>query len=116
MKIYISMVGLLASLTFANTSFAGPGESCHFHGSKAAPESVILKCADLRKQSLIKSGKLDKSWEPIKHSSIDLVDGKKSKEWKVVFKNSAIQDKTKVNLYMFFTPPGNFIATNHTGQ
>jgi hypothetical protein len=116
MKKYISMMGLLASLTFANISFAGPGESCHFHGSKPAAESVISKCADIRKQSLIKNGKLDKSWESIKHSSIDLVDGKKGKEWKVVYINLAIQDKTKVNLYMFFTPPGNFIATNHTGQ
>jgi hypothetical protein len=45
-----------------------------------------------------------------------LVDGKKGKEWKVTFKDAAATDKTKEALYMFFTPPGNFIASNFTGQ
>jgi hypothetical protein len=30
--------------------------------------------------------------------------------------NTAAADKTKANLYMFFTPPGNFIAANRIGQ
>jgi hypothetical protein len=67
------------------TSNAGPGDSCHFHGSKPAAESTILKCANQRKESLVKSGKLDKSWGPLKHDSIAYVDGKKGKEWKVGF-------------------------------
>ena len=44
------------------------------------------------------------------------MEGKKGKEWKVVYKNPNITDKTKFSLYMFFTPSGNFIASNHTGQ
>jgi hypothetical protein len=27
-----------------------------------------------------------------------------------------VTDKTKTSLFMFFTPVGNFIAANHTGQ
>jgi hypothetical protein len=69
-----------------------------------------------RKDTLIKSGKLDKSWGPIKHDSISFVEGKKGKEWKVIFSNMGAPDQTKTNLFMFFTPPGNFIAANYTGQ
>jgi hypothetical protein len=64
----------------------------------------------------VKGGKLDGSWGLIKHESIGMIDGKKGKEWRVVYKNSAAADKTKANLYIFFTPVGNFIAANHTGQ
>jgi hypothetical protein len=31
-------------------------------------------------------------------------------------KNPGATDKTKASLFMFFTPVGNFIAANHTGQ
>ena len=98
------------------TSYADPGGSCHFHGSKPAAEATILKCAQQRKDTLVKSGKLDKSWGPIKHESIAYVEGKKGKEWKVSFANLDAPDKSKTTLYMFFTPPGNFIAANHSGQ
>jgi len=97
-------------------SYAGPGDSCHFHGSKPAAETTIIQCANQRKDGLVKSGKLDKSWATINHTSIAYVDGKKGKEWKVMFNNPAVPDQAKANLYMFFTPPGNFIAANYTGQ
>jgi len=97
-------------------SSAGPGDSCHFHGSKPAAEATILQCANQRKAVLIKGGKLDKSWADVKQESITYIDGKKGKEWKVVFANPRAPDQTKSNLYLFFTPPGNFIAANHTGQ
>lgn len=115
--IYTALFSLMSlSAISPVTSFADPGASCHFHGSKPAAEPTILKCAYQRKDTLVKSGKLDKSWGPIKHESIAVVDGKKGKEWKVLFANLGASDKTKTNLFMFFTPPGNFIAANHTGQ
>jgi hypothetical protein len=117
-KLIYAALFSLSSLSVLSpaTSFADPGGSCHFHGSKPAAESTILKCAYQRKDTLVKSGKLDKSWGPIKHESITYVDGKKGKEWKVLFANLGASDNTKTNLFMFFTPPGNFIAANHTGQ
>jgi hypothetical protein len=51
-----------------------------------------------------------------KPASIEAVDGKKGKEWKVTFKDATPKDKSKETLYMFFTLPGNFIAANFTGQ
>ncbi len=114
------MKKLLASFSLVLASvgpvLADPGGTCHFHGSRPAAESVVLKCADQRKASLVKEGKLDASWSPVAHESIAMVDGKKGKEWRVVYSNPAITDKAKTSLYMFFTPVGNFIAANHTGQ
>ena len=45
-----------------------------------------------------------------------MVDGKKGREWRVVYRSAAVTDKEKTSLFMFFTPVGNFIAANHTGQ
>lgn len=96
--------------------FASAGGSCHFHGNKPAAEATVSGCAAQRKDALVKSGKLDASWSSVKQDKIESVDGKKGKEWKVTFKNPAAKDKTKEMLYMFFTPVGNFIASNFTGQ
>ena len=116
MKNVLTGICFVTFLGLSTAALAGPGDGCHFHGSKPAAESIVIKCADQRKESLVKSGKLDGSWGPIKHESIGMIDGKKGKEWRVVYSNEAAADKAKTKLYMFFTPVGNFIAANHTGQ
>lgn len=116
MKSLVSAI-IFSFLTFVSfASNAGPGDSCHFHGSKPAAETTIIKCADQRKDVLVKGGKLDKSWASIKYESIEYIDGKKGKEWKVTFANPDAPDQAKRSLFMFFTPPGNFIAANYTGN
>ena len=35
---------------------------------------------------------------------------------KLTFKNPAVTDASKQTLYMFYSPSGNFIAANFTGQ
>ena len=77
MKTLISSIVFLLTSLISPISTAGPGDSCHFHGSKPAAEATILQCANQRKEGLVKSGKLDKSWSVIKHESIAYVDGKK---------------------------------------
>jgi hypothetical protein len=116
MKCLISIFAIAATACVTTPAFADKGSSCHFHGSKAATDTTIVGCANQRKESLIKAGKLDKSWEAAKQDKVEQVDGKKGKEWKVTFKNPAATDKAKETLYMFFTMPGNFIAANFTGQ
>lgn len=113
----------ILALAFAASSFglnaqalADTGSSCHFHGSKPAVEATIVQCAGQRKDALIKTGKLESSWQAVKQDKVEAVDGKKGKEWKVTFKNPAAADKGKATLYMFFTLPGNFIAANFTGR
>ena len=116
MKKLLTVLGVALTLGLSNPAMAGPGDGCHFHGSKPAAEAVVIKCADQRKERLIKGGKLETSWATVKHESISMIDGKKGKEWRVVYKNPGATDKAKANLFMFFTPVGNFIAANHTGK
>jgi hypothetical protein len=97
-------------------AMAGESSSCHFHGKKVATEETVISCAAERKEILIMDGKIDPSWEMIEQDKIELVGGKKGKEWLVTFTNPAVADKTKEKLYMFFTAPGNFIAANFTGK
>ncbi len=114
----ILMASALAATLFASTgAFAGADASCHFHGSKPAAEATVTQCATQYKDKLVEGGKLEKSWQAVsKVDKLEQVDGKRSKEWKLTFKNPAAADKTKDTLYLFYTLPGNFIAANHTGQ
>ena len=114
-KITLATLTLCTAL-WAPTTWADPGGSCHFHGKKPAAEATVSGCALQRKDNLVKAGKLDAAWSAVKPVSIEAVDGKKGKEWKVTFKDATAKDKSKETLYMFFTLPGNFIAANFTGQ
>ena len=107
---------VLSAAAWAPVAYADKGSSCHFHGAKAATESVVRGCADQRKQALVTAGKLDASWSAVKPESVEAVEGKKGKEWKLTFKNPAVVDPSKQTLYMFYSLPGNFIAANFTGQ
>ena len=114
---HVFVAAAIAISTWAvQPAFAAEGGSCHFHGDKPAAETTILGCAQQRKELLVKNGKLDATWLPIKHDKIEAVDGKKGKEWKVTFKNPAVSDPAKGALYVFLTLPGNYIAANFTGQ
>ena len=106
----------LSTTLWAPAALAAAGGSCHFHGYKPASEATVSGCAVQRKDALVKSGKLDASWTAVKPDKIEAVEGKKGKEWKVTFKDTAAKDKTKETLYMFFSLPGNFIASNFTGE
>ncbi len=116
MKHLFTITAFVASFAVVPSAFAGEDSSCHFHGSKPAAESTVIGCANQRRDALIKSGKLNPSWQAIKHDQLALVDGQKGKEWKISFKDAAAQDKAKETLYMFFTASGNFIAANHSGK
>ena len=77
----------------------------------------MLQCATQYKNKLVEGNKLEKSWQAVsKVEKMEQVDGKRSKEWKLSFKNPAATDKTKDTLFLFYSLPGNFIAANHTGQ
>jgi Family of unknown function (DUF6488) len=105
-----------AALLSTQPAMAAEGSSCHFHGYKPAAESVVLECAEQRKAALVKSGKIDASWTAIKAEKPELLDKKLSKEWKIAYKDPKAKDAGKQTLFMFFTPVGNFVAANFTGQ
>ena len=116
MKPFFLLVAVALASVPPVPSFAGPGGSCHFHGSKPATDAVVIDCAMQRKEDLIAKGKLDKSWQSTKVDKAELVDAKKGKEWRVTFRDPLVKEKGKETLYMFFTAPGNFVAANFTGQ
>jgi hypothetical protein len=116
MKTLFTLSTLVAALAWAPLALAGEGGSCHFHGSKPATEGMVKDCADQRRAALLKGGKLDASWGSAKQEALELVEGKKGKEWKVRYTNLAEADKTKQTLFVFFAHNGNFIAANFTGQ
>jgi hypothetical protein len=109
-------IALLATALGAPVARADPAGSCHFHGGPPASESTVVGCATQRKDALVKAGRIDAAWSAVKHDKAELVDGKKGREWKVTFKDPAAKEPTRATLYMFFTPVGNFIAANYTGQ
>lgn len=114
-KLFVSMAAM-AAFSLSAPAFAGGDGDCHFHGNTPAKAETVSGCAVKRQQALIAGGKLDKSWQSIKPGTPEQVDGQKGKEWKVTFKDPAAADKSKAKLYMFFTPQGNFIAANFTGN
>jgi hypothetical protein len=116
MKTLVTLSALVGFLLTAPAALADAGGSCHFHGSKPATEAVVTDCAAQRKASLVQAGKLDASWQAVRQDRLELVDGKKGKEWKVTFRNPAVNDSSKQTLYIFFSQPGNFIVANHTGR
>lgn len=116
MKAPILTVVLVVLQSFSPAALADKGSNCHFHGKTPATEAVVTDCANQRREALVKAGKLESSWQTARLGKLELVDGKKGKEWKATFTNPAAVDKTKQNLYVFFSHPGNFIAANFTGQ
>ena len=117
MKSTLVVSAFAATLLASTAAFAGADASCHFHGNKPAAQATVIQCATQYKDKLVEGGKLDKSWQAVsKVDKLEQIDGKRSKEWKLSFKNPAAGEKGKETLYMFFTPVGNFIAANFSGQ
>lgn len=101
MKPLFTLSTLVAAFASAPQVLAGEGGSCHFHGSQPATEGIVKDCADQRRAALVKRGKLNASWGSAKQEALELVDGKKGKEWKVRHTNPAEADKTKQSLFVF---------------
>ena len=112
----LSMFALCSAGGISIPALASGDGECHFHGNKPAEESAVIMCSEKQKERLVKKGTIAPSWSAIKHTSIEQVDGKKGKEWKLTFNDPAATDKTKSTLYMFFAHNGNFVASNFTGK
>jgi len=116
MKKLVYLLSLIVTITFAPAALAGGGGACHFHGDTPVKETILVDCASKHKDNLIKKGKIDASWETVKLDKSEMVDGKKTKEWKLTFKNPAEKDAAKQTLYMFYSLTGNLLGANFTGK
>ena len=113
---HLFRAGLLAALIAGAGQAAAHDSPCHFHGKKPAAEATVTDCADQRKAALLRSGKIDASWQALRPASVLLGPGAKGEEWRVVYENPQLADPAKRRLFIFFTPQGNFIAANHSGR
>lgn len=114
--IIVILAASLSSLMMSAVSFAGEGANCHFHGNIAAEESTVIRCAKDRRDLYVKQGTTEASWSDIEPNSVEIIEGAKGQEWRVLFENKAASEPSKRTLYMFFTLPGNFIAANYSGK
>ncbi len=116
MKKILAAIVWLASVSISPVVMADAGAQCHFHGRKPAKEATVVQCGNQQKDGLVETGRLDASWRNVKLDTIDQIDGKKGKEWRLIYKNPAVTDPSKQTLYLFFSLPGNYIAANYTGE
>ncbi len=116
MKITWITIALAGAFSGVAPAFADKGGACHFHGNMPAKQDTVLMCAGQRKDSLVSSGKIDASWQSVKHDKIEQVEGKKGKEWKVSFRNPNAPDKDKQTLFVFVSLTGNVLAANFSGK
>lgn len=102
---------VLGLTTLSTTAFAGPGHS-HAPVAKEAVSEMAVK----KRDQLIKSGKLDKSWSDAAVGTVEQKTFKKKPEWVITFRNDAVADETKRTLYMFYALDGHYLASNFSGD
>tara|TARA_B100001248_G_scaffold227481_1_gene185936 strand:- start:2999 stop:3337 length:339 start_codon:yes stop_codon:yes gene_type:complete len=112
------MKALLITITllFSLSSYAGPGHGHSHGGSKAVviDEGKTIEIAKFHINRLVKSEKLDGSWNEAKYDSSEKKKFGSKTEWVVSFGNEkGIKGK---KLYVFLKLSGEFVAANFTGK
>lgn len=114
----IALVALLAMSTTALV--AGPSGIGHSHGNETTKKQLskedVLDVSKKHITLLIKSKKVDPSWEQSKHTDIKQQTVGTFKEWIVEYKNTQVQDTAKQTLFIFVDVYGQVLAANHTGK
>lgn len=108
---------VVSTLFISSQVLAGAGHD-HDHGHSHSPvsaDAVVGKAVTKVKQ-LAEDKKIDASWKNVKSTGAEKKTFGKGLEWVVSFNNEKIADKTKQNLYIFFSLDGYYIAANYTGK
>ena len=93
------------------TAVAGTG---HSHAPVA--KEAVTEMAKKKRDQLVKSGKIDKSWGAAAVAAVEQKTFKKAPEWVVTFRNETVTDETKRTLYLFYAFDGHYLASNFTGK
>jgi len=105
---------LLSSLIFSITTFAGPGKKGHSHKPHAISQEKTIEVGKSQIKRLIKSGKINASWNNSTHERSEKKKFNSRAEWVVTFTNEkGVKGK---RLYIFLKLSGKFIAANFTGK
>ncbi len=109
---------VLLGLLFTLQASAGAGHDhgeAHDHALPAITSEKATQNAFKLIQRLVKKEKLAKSWLQAKATKTEKKSYKKGPEWVVLYRNTAIKDTEKQNLYVFYSLSGQYIAANHSG-
>jgi ethanolamine ammonia-lyase large subunit len=82
---------------------------------KQLSKEDILEVSKKHITLLIKSKKVDSSWDQSMHTDIKQQTVNNFKEWVVQYKNTQVQDVAKQTLFIFVDVYGQVLAANHTG-
>lgn len=110
-NIVFAAVLSLASVSLTTVAVAGTG---HSHAPVA--KEAVTEMAKKKRDQLVKSGKIDKSWSGATVAAVEQKTFKKAPEWVVSFRNDAVSDEAKRTLYMFYALDGHYLASNFTGK
>ncbi len=111
--IAVTLCTLSLVTTPAFSGADGPGHS-HSHGPVSA--EVAQEKATKHIAGLVANGKLEPSWNNLKPTKTEQKAFEKGPEWVLEFMNSAVTDKAKQTLYVFYTLDGNYLGSNFTGK
>jgi hypothetical protein len=107
----IFVAAVLGLMMISTTAFAGPG-----HSHAPVTQEVAAKMAAKKRDQLVQSGKLDKSWSGVAASSIEQKTFAKGPEWVITFRNDTVADQAKRTLYVFYSLDGHYLASNFLGK
>ena len=115
----ISIAFFVSTLLFVSPIMAGSG---HEHGPNGGhshgpiSNEAVIKKANQQINSLVRRGKLDKSWADAKATGATKKAFEHGDEWVVTAKNDQASDAAKRSLYIFFTLDGSYTGSNFTGN
>ena len=98
------------------SAWAGPGPPGHTHAEGEVGQEEILTRSTAYLQRLMVNGKIEPSWEGVEPATIGKQTYKGNEEWVITFENPKAESADKKTLYMYFTPSGQVIAANFSGN
>jgi hypothetical protein len=115
----ISIAGLFSFIFLFYASYVqvGPGHG-HSHGAAQVEvsKSDVLTSASKALSSLVKKGKIEKSWAKVKVNKTEKKAFGGQQNWVISFENKKEKDKKKRTLYVFFNLYGKYLGSNFTGK
>lgn len=98
------------------SAWAGPGPPGHTHAEGEVGQEEILTRSKAYLHRLMVNGKIEPSWEGVEPATIGKQTYKGSEEWVITFENPKAESADKKTLFMYFTPSGQVIAANFSGN
>jgi len=117
MKKLIKILLIFISLSL-NTLKAQNGYDYYYYGNGGSNyvklnKTAIIKIAKAEIKRLLLRKKIPSSWKGI---DILTINKENSSDWKVIFNNIKVKEKSKQNIYIFIDVYGKMVGINYTGK